>query len=148
MNLSIKLEDIRDALKIGLLPPPHVVEAQKVASLGGEVVITHFGEIVAKFRDEGDLNRYFVSMADGDADIIRTDRTISQEVTNLVADMVANSPCEVNFTVGRKKAVYRQAFIDEIQNQKRILLDDQSDRIVFGYAHDKPCTVIYLESIN
>ncbi len=146
MNLFIKLEDIQDALTMGMLPPPHVVEAQKVASSGGEVVITHFGEAVARFRNEADLNKYFVTMANGDADIIRTERTMHQEVLNLVADMVVNSPFEVSFTVGSKKSEYRRIFINEVENRKLILLADQDDRIVFGYTHAKPCTLIYLES--
>lgn len=142
--MTIDIEDIQDAIKMGILPPPHAEEAQKVVSDGGEVTITSIGEVVTKFSNEADLNGYFIAMANGNPDAVRTDRIMRQEVTNLVSDMVANSPSEESFKVGGKKFAYRQIFVSEIENQKRLLFSNEDDRIVFGYNSDKPCTVIYI----
>ncbi|WP_269541884.1 hypothetical protein [Cerasicoccus fimbriatus] len=144
MKLTLQLEDLQDALKLGAISPI-VEEAQKTVHIKrGTVEVVEYGTKIGIYNDLGKLNQFFVSL--GDVDTIRTDFIMRMEAFNLVGDMLASSPTSTTFTTGTKKNGYKRIFIDEIEKRKAILFDSTDEFIEFGLSSETKCKIEYLES--
>ena len=144
MKLTLKLEDLQDAIKLGMIDPI-VEQAQKTVQVErGTVEVEEFGTTIGIYNDLGKLNHFFVSL--GSVDTIRTEYIMRMEAFNLIGDMIANSPFSTTFTTGKKKEKYRRIFIDEIEKRKAILFDSNDEFIEFGLSSQEKCKIEYLES--